>query len=285
MPHGVSTPGYSLRLHSSGFGVNTETIMPQLLLIPDPKPLDKRLGKRFFKKAPRRPGVYLMKDAQGTVVYVGKAKDLKQRLGNYRLANPDRMARRHLRMVNEVARIDFEFCPSEAAALKQEKKLIRTLRPKFNRAGVWPGKVKFLAWRRDGHALELSVVETPQTGWQRFGPLGGGAVYLQRSLARLLWLAANQNRALGDLPQGWMHGDCAGLKRIECGMRAGEVMEAFEGFFFREAEPFLLWLGAQFSRRIVPFERRFIEAELESLTEFAGRKPSKMGQRQQMALL
>jgi len=37
--------------------------MGQTLLFPDPKPLDQRLGRKFFRKVPRRPGVYLMKDA------------------------------------------------------------------------------------------------------------------------------------------------------------------------------------------------------------------------------
>ena len=57
--------------------------MGQMLLIPDPKPLVQRLGKGFFRNAPKRPGVYLMKDAQDRIVYVGKAKELKQRLNHY----------------------------------------------------------------------------------------------------------------------------------------------------------------------------------------------------------
>jgi excinuclease UvrABC nuclease subunit len=146
--------------------------MAQMLLIPDPRPLNWRLGRKFFRKAPRRPGVYLMKDADDKIVYVGKAKDLKQRLGNYRLANPDRMPRRHLEMVNAVARIEFQFCRTEAAALKHEKKLIRSLKPKFNRAGVWPGKPKFIVWRVENEHLGITVKETPAAGWQRFGPLG-----------------------------------------------------------------------------------------------------------------
>ena len=51
--------------------------MGQTLLFPDPKPLDQRLGKKFFRRAPRRPGMYLMKDASDKVLYLGKAKDLK----------------------------------------------------------------------------------------------------------------------------------------------------------------------------------------------------------------
>ncbi len=68
------------------------------------KPLVERLGRKFFRKVPARPGVYLMRDASGDVVYVGKAKNLRQRLRSYRVANPERMPRRHLRMVREIAR-------------------------------------------------------------------------------------------------------------------------------------------------------------------------------------
>ena len=118
--------------------------MGQLLLIADPRPLDERLGRAFFREAPKRPGVYLMRDAADRVLYVGKARNLQQRLRNYRIANPDRMSRRQLRMVREVARIEFQFCPSEAAALKRESKLLLSLKPRFNRAGVWPGKTRFL---------------------------------------------------------------------------------------------------------------------------------------------
>src|SRR5215469_12200296 len=124
--------------------------MAQALLFPDPRPLDQRLGKTFFRKAPRRPGVYLMKDTDDNVLYVGKARDLKQRLNNYRVANPDRMPRRHLRMVREVTHIEFQFCPNEAAALRHESKLLRSLKTRFNRAGVWPGKTRFIVWRMKG---------------------------------------------------------------------------------------------------------------------------------------
>src|ERR1700691_398354 len=106
--------------------------MSQLLLIPDPRPLYERLGRRFFRQSPQRPGVYLMRDAADKVLYVGKAKNLRQRLRNYRIANPDRMPRRHLRMVREVARIEFQFCPGESAALKRESRLLRSLQPRFN---------------------------------------------------------------------------------------------------------------------------------------------------------
>jgi predicted GIY-YIG superfamily endonuclease len=259
--------------------------MGQLLLIPDPRPLDRRLGRKFFRQAPRRPGVYLMKDAGDRVLYVGKAKDLKQRLNHYRTANPDRMPRRHLRMVNEVSRIEFQFCASEAAALKREAKLIRSLKPKFNRAGVWPGRTKFIVWRAAGNGLEISVVETPAAGWQRFGPLGGNATFLQRSLARLLWLATNPGRPLTELPAGWSRGEFMETATIQCDAAIGEATAALASFFWVDAERFILWLGGKYAHRINQFERRVIETELESLKQFSAKKMDDADDRRQMGLL
>jgi predicted GIY-YIG superfamily endonuclease len=225
-----------------------------------------------------------MKDAGDRVLYVGKAKDLKQRLNHYRTANPGRMPRRHLRMVNEVSRIEFQFCPTEAAALKHEKKLIRSLKPKFNRAGVWPGKARFIVWRVTGDALDISVTETPAADWQRFGPLGGGAAFLQRSLARLLWLAVNRKKALTEMPAAWSSGEFMETATIKCGGAIGETMAALADFFWDDPDRFILMLGEKFSHRINPFERRVIEAELESLREFsAKKKPADAGP--QLALL
>src|SRR5512139_3023770 len=167
------------------------------------RPLVERLGRRFFRKVPTQPGVYSMRDAQGKVVYVGKAKNLRQRLRSYRVANPERVARRHLRLLREVARIDFDLCPHESAALAREAKLLRRLKPKFNRAGVWPGKAQFLTWRFAKGAAQFSVDEIPPLGWERFGSLGGYAPRLLGSVVRLLWLALNPQAGFSRLPYGW----------------------------------------------------------------------------------
>lgn len=210
---------------------------------------------------------------------------MKQRLGNYRIANPDRMPRRHLKMVNAVARIDFQFCRNEAAALKHEKKLIRSLKPKFNRAGVWPGKPRFIVWRVESEHLKITVMETPAAGWQRFGPLGGEAAHLQRTLARLLWLAVNPERPLTELPAGWMHGDFMDSVTLKCGGATADTSAVLEKFFWQDADEFILWLRARFTHRIVPFERRIIETELESLKEFGAKQKPDEKRRAQLALL
>src|SRR5947209_6768386 len=117
--------------------------MKQLLLFPDPRPLVERFGSDFFRQAPECAGVYLMRGAGETVLYVGKAKNLRKRLGSYRVANPDRMPRRRLRLLRAVVKIELQECADESAALAREAELLRTLRPRFNRAGTWPGTPRF----------------------------------------------------------------------------------------------------------------------------------------------
>ncbi|HXT12727.1 MAG TPA: nucleotide excision repair endonuclease [Candidatus Angelobacter sp.] len=110
----------------------------QLWLFDPPKPLVDRLGEEFFTTLPTGPGVYLMCGETEGVLYVGKARNLRQRLENYRVANPERMPRRIIRLLHQVRRIEFDECPTEEAAAEREEQLICVLAPKFNAAGkVW----------------------------------------------------------------------------------------------------------------------------------------------------
>ena len=181
----------------------------QTLLLPDPRPLVERLGQEFFRQLPERPGVYLMRDAVEVVLYVGKAKSLRHRLSSYRVANPDRMGRRHLRLLRQVVRIELLECADETAALAKEAELLRTLKPKFNRAGVWAGPPRFLLWRTGANGLELAIAKTPATGWQDFGPHGNGVIYLRAALVRLLWYTLNPSSGSTNMPAGWWHGRLA----------------------------------------------------------------------------
>ena len=102
-----------------------------------------RLGEDFFSALPARPGVYLMCGAAEGVLYVGKARNLRKRLANYRVANPERLPRRIIRLLHQVRRIEWDECPTEVAARNREELLICVLAPKFNAAGkVWELKVR-----------------------------------------------------------------------------------------------------------------------------------------------
>ena len=249
------------------------------------KPLVERLGRKFFRKVPARPGVYFMRDATGEVVYVGKAKNLRQRLRNYRVANPERVPRRHLRLMREVARIDFDLCHNESAALAREAKMLRRLKPKFNRAGVWPGKAQFLTWRFAGQGAQFSVHEIPPPGWERFGPLGGYAPRLLGSVVRLLWLALNPEAGFSRLPHGWAQNRFALPVTIACGEREAEIRLALEHLFWGQAEGFTARLQATIAANLPAFERTALLADLEEIENFAVNYRDGKASNLQLALL
>ncbi len=79
----------------------------------------------------RSPGVYLMKDRQGDILYIGKAKDLRSRVRAYFLASAQHPPKTEV-MLSKVHRIDFMVTGSEAEAYILESNLIKKNRPKYN---------------------------------------------------------------------------------------------------------------------------------------------------------
>jgi excinuclease ABC subunit C len=109
--------------------------------------------------AENRPGVYRMLTADGEVVYVGKSKCVRTRLLSYfRCAFPEEKGARILR---EADRIEWDYTPSEFAALLEELRLIKRLRPRFNVAMKRDGRnFCFLKLTR-GPAPKFIVVRGP----------------------------------------------------------------------------------------------------------------------------
>lgn len=98
---------------------------------PDSPPPDEPPSVKV-RSFPQTPGVYLMKDSAGRVIYVGKAKNLRSRAGSYFLkaaAEDSRTAS----WVGEIADIDHMDCESEVDALLLESRLIKDIQPKFNK--------------------------------------------------------------------------------------------------------------------------------------------------------
>lgn len=91
-----------------------------------------RKAAEKVREFPMEPGVYLMKDGQGRVIYIGKAKRLRSRASSYfrRDAIDDR---RVGPLVREIRDIDFLLAESEIDALLLESRLIKDIQPKYNR--------------------------------------------------------------------------------------------------------------------------------------------------------
>ncbi len=96
-------------------------------------PLQGLLAK--IRQLPKSPGVYLFKDAQGVVLYVGKAVDLRARVSSYFQSSADLMRSRGpeiVKMIGETVDVDFLDCETEVDALLTENRLIKDIQPRYN---------------------------------------------------------------------------------------------------------------------------------------------------------
>jgi len=94
---------------------------------PPPQAFD---GKAFVKNLSTSPGVYRYFDEDGELLYVGKAGNLKKRVGSYFLK--PRMEPRIAAMVSQIARVEITITRTEGEALLLESQLIKSLKPRYN---------------------------------------------------------------------------------------------------------------------------------------------------------
>ena len=87
-------------------------------------------AKGFLKTVTSQPGVYQMYDAEGKILYVGKAKNLKKRISSY-FSKSDLTAKTRA-LVKRIRSIEVTVAPSEAEALVLEHNLIKSQKPPFN---------------------------------------------------------------------------------------------------------------------------------------------------------
>ncbi|MBX3399005.1 MAG: excinuclease ABC subunit UvrC [Gemmataceae bacterium] len=119
---------------------------------------------------PQSPGVYLMKDAAGTVIYVGKAKNLRSRAGSYFLKE----AAENLRtaeLVKQIRDVDYIPTETEVDALLKENRLIKDIRPKFNKDLKDGKSYPYLQIRVREEFPRVEVTRTPRrAGVRLYGP-------------------------------------------------------------------------------------------------------------------
>jgi DNA polymerase III epsilon subunit family exonuclease len=151
--------------------------------------------------APQRPGVYLFRDANDQVLYVGKARDLRARLRSYFRSDRERPAVESA--LGALERIEWRVTGSELEAALEELKLIRELRPPANARSARPDRYVYLRRRGDG------VVCSSQPN--ELGPLRGRrrAQLAARALDGVEW----------ETPADALPKLRAKLKRLACDLR------------------------------------------------------------------
>lgn len=123
---------------------------------------DEKFGADRLRELPRAPGVYLFLDANGQVLYAGKAKDLRRRLAGYRNASRRKAHRKMRTLVREAASLEVRPQESEAQALLLENQLIRTLRPPHNVDGAYSFLYPALGVGRHDGRLLLAFTSAPE---------------------------------------------------------------------------------------------------------------------------
>ncbi|HAB18636.1 MAG TPA: nucleotide excision repair endonuclease [Verrucomicrobiota bacterium] len=177
----------------------------QLLLLPPVRPLGERLGMEFFRTVPARPGVYLMCGPGDGVLYVGKAKNLRQRLGQYRSAQSESLPPKLRRLLVRVERIHWDECANEASALARERELLLILRPRFNTVGVYPAPPQRLGWEISSDQVALGLGEGADGLSRNTRPLSRvRSAYA--ALLRLTWGMVHPKEPLSSMPVRLVNG-------------------------------------------------------------------------------
>ncbi|MBM3650012.1 MAG: excinuclease ABC subunit UvrC [Alphaproteobacteria bacterium] len=142
-----------------------------------------RIIAEFVRTLPRKPGVYRMIAADGEVLYVGKARSLRNRVAAY--TQPTRLDTRLVRMVTATRTMEFAVTDSEAEALLLENNLIKRFRPRFNVLLRDDKSFPYIVIRRDTEWPQLAKHRGARdAGNEYFGPFAS-ATAVNRTLYAL----------------------------------------------------------------------------------------------------
>jgi excinuclease ABC subunit C len=147
--------------------------------------MDDRIQKLADKSKalPKAPGVYLMKDAQGRVIYVGKSASLRDRVGSYFLPST-RLEKKKAGLLDFV--VDFEIIQtdSEVEALLAENRLIKDIQPKYNARLLDDKTYPYLMVTTKDEFPGVYVTREPIEGAKLYGPFT--SVYALKEAVTLL---------------------------------------------------------------------------------------------------
>ncbi len=126
------------------------------------KTFDRQFGKTLFDSLPTGPGIYRFFNAENELIYVGKAKNLRRRLAQYRNAKRRKAHAKMRKIVAEARRLEHEVCIDEREALRLENSIIQSMRPKWNVAGAFYFLYPMVGVKVTGDDLHLCYTTSPE---------------------------------------------------------------------------------------------------------------------------
>ncbi len=209
-----------------------------------------------LKLLPDSPGVYLMLDREGTVIYVGKARILKNRVRQY--FHCSQKSGKVQAMVDHIADFSYVVTPTEVDALALENTFIKKYKPKYNILLKDDKTYPYVAVHTQEDFPRLSITRRLKKGGKYFGPFMGGIgckeiidvaarVYGVRTCA--VRIGAKPLKPCLDYHLGRCAAPCAGYcTREEYAERVSKVL-SFLGGNYEDAERFLQERMEKFAER------------------------------------
>ena len=139
-----------------------------------------------YKNIPDNPGVYLMKNEKGKIIYVGKAKNLRNRVSSY-FKNVNSHNAKTLELVKNIRDIEFFICKTEVEALILENNLIKKNKPKYNILLKDEKTYPYIKFTREKFP-KLEVVRSTKRLNEKadyFGPCPMGIFFAVKSLLKI----------------------------------------------------------------------------------------------------
>ncbi len=123
---------------------------------------EKQFGEDFLSQVPTSPAVYYFYNPDGELLYVGKAKNLRRRLSQYRDAKRIKRHKKMRFLVENCNRIEWENCDTDLEASLKEARQIQNLRPPKNIAGAYSFMYPMIGMRSETKRLYFCLTTMPE---------------------------------------------------------------------------------------------------------------------------
>src|SRR2546423_2323697 len=147
--------------------------------------MDERIAKlaEKAKALPKAPGVYLMKDDKGRVIYVGKSASLRDRVGSY-FQLSTKLEHKKVGLLDLIVDFDFIQTDSEVEALLAENRLIKDIQPRYNARLLDDKTFPYLMITTKDEFPGVFVTREPLPNTKLYGPVT--SVYQLKEAVTLL---------------------------------------------------------------------------------------------------